>query len=96
MHLIDKLFKKSKDYKEVFSTDAGKRVVADLLRFTQYSTLAFTPGDPNMTSFVLGKQVVAKRIIGLLNLSEDDVRAIVKSQGAVDGNSPEDQIPWGN
>lgn len=95
MHLVDKILNKSKDYKEVFETEAGKRVLSDLLRFTQYSMHPFTPGDPSMTSWVLGKQVVAKRIIGLLKLSDDDLRSLIKSHGPTEESS-EVEIPWGN
>lgn len=92
MHLLDNLSRRSRDYKDTFGSEAGKRVLADLLKFTQYTTHAFTPGDPNTTSWVLGKQVVAKRILGFMHLTDEEVNSIIKTKS----NTSEDSIPWGN
>jgi hypothetical protein len=90
MHLVDKLLSKGKDYKEVFETPAGKRVLADLAKFCQYQSTAFVPGDPNSTSYILGKQRVFRRITGLLNQSEADIKGLVRTYDV----APEESVPW--
>lgn len=92
MQLMDRLLRRSKDYKEVFDTPAGKRVLKDLIQFTQYTVHPFTPGDPSTTSWVLGKQVVAKRIIGFVQMSDEDIKLLMKSGDEEKSHSPFDNL----
>lgn len=64
---------KPKDYKRVFNTDAGKRVISDLIdtHFVMRSTIAATP---EMTAFNEGQRNVVLRILTLLNIDEEQMK----------------------
>lgn len=81
MHLVDRLLNKSRRYKNVFETDEGRWVLADIAKFCQHNSTAFVAGDPNSTSYILGKQRVIRRIQGLLNQSDEDIKKLVKTEG---------------
>ena len=50
------------DYKTVFGSDAGKRVLADIEEFGFYRKCPFCPGNPEETLLNVGMQNLVFRI----------------------------------
>lgn len=59
---------KSQDYKEVFNTPAGKRVLKDLLDFCHYSKPTYVVNDPYATHYNEGMRRCALRIVSFMNM----------------------------
>jgi hypothetical protein len=53
----------AKKYKEVFSGEAGKVVLEDLMKFGHINEISYRPGDPHQTSFNEGMRLVVTRIL---------------------------------
>lgn len=66
-----------RDYREVFSSEPGQRVLRDLHRFC---VLATPSADPNDAVFAMGMQRVFRRIAALSGTSEDVLLALATSQ----------------
>jgi hypothetical protein len=62
------------DYRLVFGTPAGRRVLADLYRECGMNAQLHVPGDPFSTAFNTGKHRIGQRIAGLLGEPDDKVR----------------------
>lgn len=71
------LRRRNRDYREVFGTDAGQRVMRDLHRFCVLGTPS---ADPNEAVFTMGMQRVFRRITALSNTSEETLLALANSQ----------------
>lgn len=54
------------DYKIVFNSESGTRVMADLEEFCGYNKPCFYPGLPDKTLFELGQRNVVLRIKAVL------------------------------
>ena len=57
------------DYQEIFSTDAGKRVLADLA--TRFDGRIIPQGMPDCTGFELGKREAFLYIVDKVNADPD-------------------------
>lgn len=76
--MIDKLdFLKSRgqQYKQTFGSEAGERVLADLLRFAKVGQ-AFHHPDPALRAMVEGRREVVARITDHLKLSPEQLLAL--------------------
>lgn len=62
-----------RDYRAVFGTDAGQRVLNDLLAFSGFAKDALVPNDPQATGYQLGMRRVALRVLSFLHLDEADL-----------------------
>lgn len=54
------------DYKIIFNSESGARVIADLEEFACYNKPCFHPGLPDKTAFELGQRNVILRIKAIL------------------------------
>ena len=59
------------DYKTLFNSDRGKRVLADLEEFAGYNKSSFVPGLPDHTHFNEGQRNIILRIKALLAADEE-------------------------
>jgi len=66
-----------RDYKAVFGTEAGKRVLEDLKRWCHVLWPSFT-GDPYETVFNEGKRAVYLHIQSMLELDVEELRKLAK------------------
>jgi len=55
------------DYMEAFSTEGGKRVLADLSRECYENSITFIRNEPDSTAYNSGKRYVILRIRKMLN-----------------------------
>lgn len=62
------LRRRHRDYRAVFRTEAGQRVLRDLHRFC---VLAAPSADPNEAVFTMGMQRVFRRIVALSGTSDE-------------------------
>lgn len=72
------LSSKHKDYEICFSTPEGKRVLADLIKFSGYRESSFVPGDPHSSAFNEGMRRVILRILSLKHMDEDKITKLMK------------------
>jgi RNA polymerase-interacting CarD/CdnL/TRCF family regulator len=77
--LKDRLARRS-NYQNVFQTNEGQSVLADLYRFCNLKGEKFVPGDSERTAYNLGKERVARYICNLLKQSEQDIEKILEAQ----------------
>lgn len=61
------------DYAQTFSSEAGKRVLADLYRFCHMDQPSFAV-NPFVTAFNEGQRRVFLRVMGVLRLTDADIR----------------------
>lgn len=68
-------------YREVFGVDsiAVRRVMTDLKRFCRYQTSTFST-EPHMQSYLNGRRDVLERIIGFLNLNDDQISRLYERE----------------
>jgi len=71
------LQRRHRDYRAVFETDAGQRVLRDLHRFC---VLSAPSADPNEAVFTMGMQRVFRRIVALSGTSDDVLVKFALSQ----------------
>jgi len=64
-----------RDYAQVFGSEAGKRVLADLMKFCGAGRELMVPGDPHHTHYNIGRFRVAQHVAGHLML---DDRAMIE------------------
>lgn len=69
----------AEDYREVFSTPEGRRVLADLMTWCHAWT-QIEESDPIKLAMATGEQNVAKRIAGLMAYRPEDYPAKAKEQ----------------
>lgn len=69
------------DFKHVFQSDAGQRVLRDLEDFAGLLSDGFDP-DPNVTAYNAGRRSVGVYILRMLEMSRDDLQEMVRKQVA--------------
>lgn len=65
------------DYQATFASDAGGRVLRDLIRFCHMDQPSFA-ADPCITAFNEGERRVFLRILGILRLSDNDILKLAR------------------
>lgn len=60
-------------YRDTFSTEAGQRVLDDLIAFSSFADDPMVPGAPDATAYNVGMQRVVRRILSFLHRSEADL-----------------------
>lgn len=87
MRLFDRLpetirrrFALSRAYREVFETDAGKQVLADLAKKSGLLATSFAPGDPQATHFAEGRRSLMLEIIAELRWSETEIMQLASAR----------------
>jgi hypothetical protein len=69
---VARLRQRRADYHAVFTSEAGRRVLADLYRFCLMDQPCFA-GDPHATAFNEGRRRVFLRILAVLRMTENDI-----------------------
>jgi hypothetical protein len=67
-------------YEEVFGTDAGKWVLADLAKMSGFGQDPQTPGDSHQTAYLVGRSFVVLHILSILNMSHHEMARIIAAQ----------------
>lgn len=67
-----------RDYQTVFSTPAGKRVLADLIRTAGVNRSSFTAGQPDTVAYNEGKRAIVLRILNRLHVAPEEVARIAQ------------------
>ena len=78
--VINRSIAKVKDYKQVFSTQAGKRVLADMMSSHYMFTATFAPQDPHMTSIREGERNVILRLLSILKKDPEKLRDYIMEE----------------
>jgi hypothetical protein len=65
-------------YREIFATDAGRIVLADLARFCNAGRELFVPGDPHQTAYNVGKLRVLSRIRSFLDIDDAELGRVMR------------------
>lgn len=68
VHMPGQLNRRRRDYRTVFATVEGRRVLRDLNRFCMYVA---PTADPNEAVFAMGMQRVFRRIASLAGASDE-------------------------
>jgi hypothetical protein len=79
---LNVLARKNRDFRSVFSTEEGQRVLGYIYKMCGMNTQIHTPNDPHGTSFNSGKHRVGQGIQSILAMTEEDVAAIIKLSGS--------------
>jgi hypothetical protein len=69
---LNRLRQRRADYHAVFTSEAGRRVLADLYRFCLMDQPCFA-GDPQATAFNEGRRRVFLRLLAILRMTENDI-----------------------
>lgn len=72
--------KLSQDYKEVFGSEAGKRVLKDLLTVCKHNSPTFVPGQADVTAFNEGMRRVALRIVNFVEMDHAKIMEIINKR----------------
>lgn len=75
---LDLFKKKNKAYKEVFSTEAGKIVLADIYRVTKINHPSYVDNNRDRTTYNEGAKFVAYYIRDQLNQNLEDIIKILE------------------
>lgn len=70
-----RLVAKVKDYKQVFSSLAGQRVLQDLIVHGHILGTCFSKGDPYESAFMEGERNAVLRILSVLKTSPAEIQA---------------------
>ena len=73
-----KILTRQKNYKKVFETEEGQSVLADLYNFCGMKSDPFVGGEPDTTSYNLGRISIGRRIASILGQDEKEIQAIAK------------------
>ena len=68
------------DYRKVFSTEEGKRVLADLERIGFFNTITFVPNDPYAMAFNEGNRAFLLHIKTILDMDLETLQRIYEAQ----------------
>ena len=71
------------DYRHIFESVEGRRVLADLYRFCGMMRPSFVAGRPDETAFNEGKRRVFLRLAGFMELDDERIRTMA-------GEAPDD------
>lgn len=77
--LSEKVKQKIDDYKHVFGTKAGQRVLRDLEEFCGFQADGFNP-DPYVTAYNCGRRSVGAFILQWMELSRTEFQDMVRQQ----------------
>lgn len=76
-HIRDR-FVRGAEYRTVFGTPAGGRVLADLTRFCLMDADIHVPGDALETAHNTGRRRVALRIYGFMHFTEAEAQRLAQ------------------
>ena len=91
--MLDKIkskifFSRRKSYKEVFESEAGKYVLADLYKFCGMDKPSYMEGSPDRTAYNEGLKRVGLRIKAILKHSDEELENIAKQYNNNQINQP--------
>lgn len=69
---------RNRDFKTVFGTEEGKRVLGHIYKMCGMNRQPHVPGDPYDSAFHMGKMRVGQGIQGILSQSETDIFELLK------------------
>lgn len=66
MFTLDNLNSRRRDYRAVFETPAGQKVLKDLMTFGKFFDTSYVPGDPTTTAYNEGMRRMILRILSIM------------------------------
>lgn len=66
-----------RDYRETFGTEAGKRVLYDLMTVSNMLSPSFVAGDPCLTAYNEGGRQQVLRILNILGTSPERLKLMM-------------------
>lgn len=81
---LRRLWRRNADYRAVFGSDEGKRVLADLCRFCHVAQPVFVPGDALTSAYRDGMRRVALRVAAILGMSDRQLLQLAQMEGQTD------------
>lgn len=68
------------DYRAVFQTPEGERVLADLARTVRFRETPLVPGAPDETAVQIGQHDVIRHILRMVHMTDDELMRIIGRQ----------------
>jgi hypothetical protein len=72
------LRRNKRDYCEVFGSEAGKRVLRNIIRESGFQTDPFVPGDPSHTTYFVGRHWIVRHIRSVMGMTEEELESHAK------------------
>ena len=69
----------AQDYRTAFATEAGQRVLADLLRRTGLARATMVQGDTHATAFNEGRRSIGLELVRAVNASPDAAERLLRT-----------------
>jgi hypothetical protein len=70
----DKVLRRNKrDYCEVFGSEAGKRVLRNIIEESGFNADPYVPGVPDHTCYFVGKHWIVRHIRNTMRMTEDEL-----------------------
>lgn len=73
------VFRLTRSYREIFRSEAGKRVLRDLAKVCHAASTTFDE-NPSEQARKEGKRQIWLRIQNMINLSDDEITALTKGE----------------
>lgn len=86
MKVTDFFTQRNRDFKKVFGTEEGKRVLAHIYKMCGMNRQIFSPGE---TEFNAGKHRVGQGIQSILCQDEEDIFELLKNLGHMSTDKPQ-------
>lgn len=67
-----------RDYQQVFGSDAGKRVLFDMMKAGHMLHSTFVPEDPHSTALREGERNMVLRVLAILNVDPAKLEELIK------------------
>lgn len=77
---LEVIFRNRYRYKNTFETTSGRIVLADLAKFARLNDNLFRD-DSRKVDYLLGQRSVLLRILGILNMSNEDIYQLTRREG---------------
>lgn len=84
----DLLLARKGDYEKVFSSDEGKRVLADLYEFTMVHKPRYNPGNAGEHLYYEGMARVGFRLKAILKQSPEEIDTIIEKHNYMANYDP--------
>ena len=90
MKWFRRLKERRQRYREVFESEDGKWVLADLMQTCGYGQDPHSPGDSHTTAYLVGRQFSVLHIRTILDMSDAELAVLVKQQEESERRKDED------
>lgn len=89
MKLPDFFTQRNRDFKKVFGTEEGERVLGHIYKMCGMNKQIHVPGDSYDSAFNAGKHRIGQGIQGILSQDEEDIFEILKGVNRLSTEKPQ-------